>query len=493
MKRSLLFLLTLFLSSTTFAQDFQWAYTAGLPTRSHTVAVRQSPNKNYCLAVYTDSSTFRSSSLFMYNASQQLLWSKNFVGKVTLRDVEICSDNSILAVGSFEDSVLIDNSWLNVSPGYEGGFIFKCDANGNLQWAKTLNPFNDSFEPANLYLANDSLMYLTARLNGASASFCSFHQLNANGMITKSEMGGNFDNRTYTNILTDANGDIYISGTCGNSAEFDSLHADINFSYQNFLVKYDTSFKAMWLVCKQYITFDDNNKLTYDGNNLYWVYDDFSNMNGDTVRVLKVNVNGQTILSFDGQVPGAFFPGIAFDMDAHGNAVLIEEAFVRLYLTRLDSAFNVLWRDTIYTGASGFGQELGVSCYDSCFYLSTLYYNDTLSVGNINLINPNVSQNSPSDLFVSKWGYPVITSIQLNSNTNKVELFPNPVSDYLQVKLNAGLGNFNISIFDANGRKVTFLYDEYSRRLDVSGLSSGIYLLNLKFNNSTYTTRFLKF
>ena len=98
MKRSLLFLLTLFLSSTTFAQDFQWAYTAGLPTRSHTVAVRQSPNKNYCLAVYTDSSTFRSSSLFMYNASQQLLWSKNFVGKVTLRDVEICSDNSILAV-----------------------------------------------------------------------------------------------------------------------------------------------------------------------------------------------------------------------------------------------------------------------------------------------------------------------------------------------------------------------------------------------------------
>jgi hypothetical protein len=72
-------------------------------------------------------------------------------------------------------------------------------------------------------------------------------------------------------------------------------------------------------------------------------------------------------------------------------------------------------------------------------------------------------------------------------------LFPNPVSDYLQVKLNAGLGNFDISIFDANGRKVTFLYDEYSRRLDVSGLSSGIYLLNLKFNNSTYTTRFLKF
>jgi Secretion system C-terminal sorting domain len=492
MKKNLFFLLILLIGSATFAQDFQWAYTAGLPTRSHTVAVRQSNNRNYCLAVYTDSSSFRSSSLFMYNVAQQLLWTKSFIGNVTLQDVETCSDNSLIAVGSFEDSVLIGNTWLYSSPGYEGGFIFKCDENGNFLWAKTLNPFNDSFEPANLYLANDSLMYLTARLNGASASFCSFHQLNEVGVITKSEMGGNFDNRTYTNILTDANGNICISGTCGSSAVFDSLHADINFSYQNFLVKYDSSFNAIWLICKQYITFDDNNKLTYDGSNLYWAYNDFSSLNGDTVRVLKLDVNGQTISSFDGQVQGAFFPGIAFDMDAKGNGVLIEEAFVRLYITRIDSSFNVVWRDTIYTGASGFAQEIGLSCYDSCFYLSSLYYSDTLTFGNINIVNPNVSQNSPSDLFVSKWGYPTITSVQINANTEKIELFPNPVNDYLQVMLNEEHDSFDISIFDVNGKTIALLPNSNSNRVDVSCLSPGLYLLNLKYNNRNYTTRFVK-
>lgn len=492
MKRCLLFLLTLFVSSTTYAQDFQWAYTAGLPSRSHTVAVRQCENKNYCFAVYTDSSTFRSSSLFMYNVAQQLLWSKSFIGNVTLQDVETCSDNSLIAVGSFDDSVLIGNTWLFASPGYEGGFIFKCDENGNFQWAKTLNPFNDSFEPSNLYLASDSLLYLTARLNGASMSFCSFHQLNSDGVITKSEMGGNFDNRTYSNILTDSNGDIYISGTCGSSAVFDSLHADVNFSYQNFLVKYDTSFNARWLVCRQYITFDDNNELTFDGSNLYWAYNDFSSLNGDTVRVLKVDINGQVISSFDGQVPGAFFPGIAFNMDSKGNGVLIEEAFVRLYITRVDSSFNVLWRDTIYTGASGFAQEIGLSCYDSCFYLSTLYFDDTLSVGNFNLINPNVTQNSPSDLFVSKWGYPAITSISINSNTPKIELFPNPVNDFLQLKIDPNFNSCDLSVFDAKGRAVILQRNFQSNHVSVSHLSSGLYLLNMKFNDTNYTIRFLK-
>ena len=66
MKRKSLLLVTLnmlfvYLS---FAQDFQWAYTASLPLRSHTVAIKESPNKHYCLAVYTDSATYRKSTLF---------------------------------------------------------------------------------------------------------------------------------------------------------------------------------------------------------------------------------------------------------------------------------------------------------------------------------------------------------------------------------------------------------------------------------------------
>jgi len=494
MKRKIFLLATLnmlfvYLS---FAQDFQWAYTANLPTRSHTVTVKECPNKNYCLAIYIDSATFRSSRLFVHNSSQQLLWSENYNGFVTISDVEVTSDNSILVIGSFKDSVLIGPNWLYANPGFEEGFIMKYDEVGNLQWANLLNPFSDCFLPSNLYIANDTLLYLTARHDGASASFCSFHKLNDNGVIIKSEVGGNIDVRSFTNIVTDTSGNVYCSGTCGSSAVFDSLHADINFSYQNFLVKYDTSFNAQWILCKQYITFDDNNKLNCVGNNLYWVFDDFSNLSGDTVKILKVNFSGQILASQNGQVSTAFFPGVAFDMDSQGNSILIEEAFVRLFITRFDPSFNVIWSDTVLTGASGFAQEIGLSCYDSCFYLSSLYYSDTLALGNLSIVNPNIAQNSPSDLFVSRWGFPLITSVGLIQNNHKLKIFPNPVDDKLQLNLKDDFGAYDLQIVDINGRVVVEEQKKSIKHFNVAGLSGGLYLLRLSVNGEVFTGKFVK-
>jgi hypothetical protein len=494
MKRKSLLLVTLnmlfvYLS---FAQDFQWAYTASLPLRSHTVAIKESPNKHYCLAVYTDSATYRKSTLFCNNSSQQLLWSKSFSGYVTISDVEVASDNSIIVVGSFKDSILVGPNWLYANPGFEEGFIVKYDENGSLQWSNLLNPFSDSFIPTDLYIANDTLFYLTARHDGASASFCSFHRLNSNGVIDKSEVGGNIDVRSFTNIVTDTNGNVYLSGTCGSSAVFDSLHADINFSYQNYLVKYDSDFNAQWILCKQYITFDDNNKLNCVGNNLYWVFDDFSNLSGDTVKILKVNFSGQILASQNGQVSTAFFPGVAFDMDSQGNSILIEEAFVRLFITRFDSAFNVIWSDTVLTGASGFAQEIGLSCYDSCFYLSSLYYSDTLALGNLTIMNPNTTQNSPSDLFVTRWGYPAITSVAQIQNSNNLKIFPNPVDDKLQFNLNGEMAAYDLQIVDISGRVVFWKQNMADKFLHVASLSPGLYLLKLKRNEAVFTGTFVK-
>jgi hypothetical protein len=67
-------------------------------------------------------------------------------------------------------------------------------------------------------------------------------------------------------------------------------------------------------------------------------------------------------------------------------------------------------------------------------------------------------------------------------------VFPNPVSDFIQVDISKlDNQNINIQLVDITGRTIKTLRNEYSDiiRLDVSNISAGVYFLS--FTNADAT------
>ncbi len=76
-------------------------------------------------------------------------------------------------------------------------------------------------------------------------------------------------------------------------------------------------------------------------------------------------------------------------------------------------------------------------------------------------------------------------------NLTAFQFYPNPVQDILTIKNNSAIDN--VEIIDASGKSVVFkkINDLYSE-IDLSGLSSGIYLMKVKSEGREKTIKFIK-
>lgn len=86
------------------------------------------------------------------------------------------------------------------------------------------------------------------------------------------------------------------------------------------------------------------------------------------------------------------------------------------------------------------------------------------------------------------------STLGLNNNTlssNDMRLFPNPVTSNLNIKLSENASITSIQIVDINGRSVLNINDNFET-INVSGLQSGLYILNLETSKGSITKRFIK-
>jgi hypothetical protein len=79
-------------------------------------------------------------------------------------------------------------------------------------------------------------------------------------------------------------------------------------------------------------------------------------------------------------------------------------------------------------------------------------------------------------------------------NNNEIEIFPNPVIDFLEIRIPEPDGNdVEISIYDQFGReKLHRLMDGHGGQLDVGALPPGIYVLRVKTSEGTFVHKLVK-
>jgi hypothetical protein len=80
--------------------------------------------------------------------------------------------------------------------------------------------------------------------------------------------------------------------------------------------------------------------------------------------------------------------------------------------------------------------------------------------------------------------YVTVNVVNIDENNNYFSVFPNPTSNY--IKINTTFDNFNITITDISGRNILSTTENY---IDVSNIESGIYILNLFYENKNYTQK----
>ena len=88
----------------------------------------------------------------------------------------------------------------------------------------------------------------------------------------------------------------------------------------------------------------------------------------------------------------------------------------------------------------------------------------------------------------------VYTDVAVLSEDQYIEIYPNPVSDFLELRLTRPLTDrLDISIFDQLGReRMNHTLDGQGGRVDVSSLAPGFYFVRVSLEKDSHMYKILK-
>ncbi len=433
------------------------------------------------------------------------------------------------------------------SPYQEFGFIAKYNSSGEIQWLRYGggNPSHavlydldfDSY--GNVYACGDFSDYAT--FNGQTLN-ADFTVSNA-GMWVKYDQAGNFLHLAQTSSntrselygieMSPTTGNIFLAGTFKDSININgvttfpvgnpqntfllSLDSNYNFNWMrngggdNF--QYNTSVGGIELDSQDNIylagsavgTLVQFGSFSYTGTSLYdgeiltikynssgteqWLKHGGGTTSGDALDIITDSTGNSIITGFlNGNVLYA-----TFDNDT----IQIVSQSTHCFLLKYDTNGNILYAKRMGMGNDEIGRGLAFF-NDTTFYLTgatqglTMF--DTL-VFTPSFPDPNV--------FIAKFydnTSGISTSlVDFNESPQQIIMYPNPVVNEINLEFIFDKSSaIDISILDMQGRMIRKFNSDvmnegfHTVRLDVSGLSNGIYFCEVKTEGGVEVIKFVK-
>ena len=205
---------------------------------------------------------------------------------------------------------------------------------------------------------------------------------------------------------------------------------------------------------------------------------------------------GAAVIPFNTNVTGLISP--ASDIDYYRFAIT-RAGRITITLTTLPANYNVRLRNAAgtqvaiaqRTGTSNesFNYTAAVGTYYVEVYGANAAANNSTLCYTLRVALVTAARNTPVVATNSNLSIEAGTSPDGSDAAQEVQLFPNPISNELQVKLNAIGGKTIIEVFDLTGKKVastitnTNLATATSTKVDMSKNAKGIYLVRITNNN----------
>lgn len=332
-----------------------------------------------------------------FDSNGNFLWVKTFGGLAVGWDeifaITTDASGNVYVSGFFKNTVDFDPgaAVFNMTEmGFGSGdmFISKFDTNGNFIFAKQIGG-NGSEIPRGIALDNSGNIYTTGEINSAKLSngtilttdfdpgpavfpLSSTTALDGDVFISKLDASGNFvwakniggnysDNSKAIDI--DTFGNIYITGTFRNVADFDPSASVSNLtavgtSYDDiFVAKYDTNANYLWAK-----SFGSTNK-------------------DDSGYGIKVDATGNVYST------GAFQNTVDFDPNV--GVANLNGGFNSLYISKLDTNGNYVWAKTfVGSGSAGKAIDLDASgnVYTTGYFSGTCDFDPNVGVVNLSAV-----------------------------------------------------------------------------------------------------------
>jgi hypothetical protein len=539
MTKKIYLLITLTLAvNACFAQSaFSWAVTAGgsLPDVSKNIATDAQGNSYITgdfrsAAIAFGATTFTSPGttghmyLAKYDASGNALWSINAAGPQNY-GLAVATDNTgnVYLAGNFSNSITIGSSTLH-SGGALDIFLAKFDGAGNLLWLKRAGGAGPDFPAAittdhsgNVYMCGRFSMYplvagtFTVHNHGQFDVFVARFDTSGNAMWLNG-LGDSMPEDA-TDIAVDISGNVYVGG----NFESDSLTSDtfmvknMGPAYQDlFLAKYDNNGIMLWLKGGGGSNSESISSIATFSNSVY-VCGQFgstvlsmgtftlSNNGFGNMFVAKYDADGNVMWAkkeggsrydqancITTDAMGHIFVGGAYSSTAitlggysYGNAGNYD-----MSLVEYDGSGATLWWGVAGGPGDDFLNSAGASNTD--IYITGNYTSASLKIAAGTFVNAG-----GDDIFVAKLSQQFTGIPGTGMVKNEINIYPNPCSGMATVQC-AQIKNGDIKIFDLTGSLIYAGRMDGRVDLDLTGLSRGIYLVQVRNDNQVMNQRLVK-
>lgn len=223
--------------------------------------------------------------ILKYNLEGQFIWAIH--ENANIDDLSIITDQSgnIILTGIFSNTINISNNDL-VSLGEKDGFIAKYSTEGNLMWVKQAggegteyiaitSTYEDDIYFTGEFLSRNITIGNTTNKYHVGDGHIIFSKLNSSGDVEFMKLLGSGENEGNcwpTGIASDINGNIFVKGWHGDSANFDDIILQSPYgNYSYFISKLNNEGKVLWAnsIHEHYYGFDYNQFDVDNEGNVY--------------------------------------------------------------------------------------------------------------------------------------------------------------------------------------------------------------------------------
>jgi hypothetical protein len=381
----------------TFAQvpDWEWAKDAGGPTQDYSSCISTDNTGNVYACGYYKSAAINFGNttlananvatlnvfIVKYDAAGNVIWANGF-GENESEVITSCvNDNTgnLYVTGYFNSPMLILGTDTLINQGNYDFFIVKYNPSGNVLWSKSAG--DNGFDRGNcITMDNANHIYVTGFFDSAPITFDGLTLQNAGaydaftvkydtlGNAMWAESIGNTGFESGSNVIFDANGNFYLTGSF-NSA--DIIIGGITYINDTvgtndiFLIKYNPNGNVLWAK-------------TAGG----------SNNDGGCNAAIDLAGN-------------VYFSGVYFlSSIAFGNDTLTNTGFADIFIVKYDSLGNIIWvKDA---GSIGWDYATGYTDHLGDFYLLGGFDGASLILGTDTIYDSDSTVNN-AVIFIAKY------------------------------------------------------------------------------------------
>ncbi|MGL2966362.1 T9SS type A sorting domain-containing protein [Flavobacterium sp. XGLA_31] len=379
------------------------------------------------------------------NAEGNIQWQKSLggSGRDVAYTVQVTADGGYIAAGHS------DSNNGNVTGNHGGAdyWVVKLDGAGNIQWQKSLGGSNNEV-PYAIQTTPDGgyvLAGFTYSNNGDVSGNHSFY----------------YD---YWVVKINASGVLQWQKALGGSGD-DRAFAVQNASDGGYIV---AGFSAS----------TDGNVTGNHGDYDFWV------VKLDTVGNIQWQkslggTNGDLALTVETTLDGGYV--IAGQSNSNDGDISGNHGGYDSWVIKLDADGNIAWQKSLGGTGNEYAVDIQVGATEGDYFIANNSYSTDGDVTG----NHGVQQ----DFWVVKLEDDRLASPVFENQT--IAVYPNPVGHVLQIKMPANTNSTSVKIGTTDG-KVVLAQAPNGNTLNVENLSQGIYILEVYSGDEKYTSKFLK-